>query len=88
MSFLPDGLGITEGGMVGLYVALGVPPATAVLVVVAYRGLSFWLPTLIGFAARGIAPAREGPVSLSGRSRSLARRLGMTTVHAQPAVSA
>jgi uncharacterized membrane protein YbhN (UPF0104 family) len=50
LSFLPGGLGITEGGMVGLYVALGIPSATAVLVVLAYRGLSFWLPTLIGFA--------------------------------------
>ena len=44
MSFLPGGLGITEGGMVGLYVALGVPAAKAVLVVLACRGLSFWLP--------------------------------------------
>jgi uncharacterized protein (TIRG00374 family) len=49
LTFLPGGLGITEGGMVGLYVALGVPATTAVLVVLAYRGLSFWLPTLIGF---------------------------------------
>jgi hypothetical protein len=48
LTFLPGGLGITEGGMVGLYVALGVPATTAVLVVLAYRGLSFWLPTLIG----------------------------------------
>jgi hypothetical protein len=35
--------------MVGLYISLGVPGPTAVLVVLAYRGVSFWLPTLIGF---------------------------------------
>jgi uncharacterized protein (TIRG00374 family) len=49
VTFLPGGLGIVEGGMVGSYVALGVPTTTAVLVVLAYRGLSLWLPTLIGF---------------------------------------
>jgi uncharacterized protein (TIRG00374 family) len=71
ISFLPGGLGITEGGMVGLYVALGVPPATTVLAVLAYRGLSFWLPTLIGFALAALLQ-RARPVSLPGRSRSLA----------------
>jgi len=35
--------------MVGLYRALGAPTTTAVLVVLAYRALSFWLPTLLGF---------------------------------------
>lgn len=49
LTFLPGGIGIVEGGMVGLYVALGVPATTAVLVILAYRVLSFWLPTLVGF---------------------------------------
>jgi uncharacterized membrane protein YbhN (UPF0104 family) len=49
VTFLPGGLGVIEGGMVALYAALGVPASTAVLVVLAYRGLSFWLPTLLGF---------------------------------------
>ena len=60
LSFLPGGLGITEGGMVGLYVALGVSPTTAVLVVLAYRGLSFWLPTLIGFALAAVFQRTRG----------------------------
>jgi hypothetical protein len=46
--FLPGGLGVVEGGMVGLYAALGVATTTAVLVVLAFRSLSFWLPTLLG----------------------------------------
>jgi uncharacterized membrane protein YbhN (UPF0104 family) len=49
VSFLPGGIGIVEGGMTGLYVALDVPTPTTVLVVLAYRGLSFWIPTLLGF---------------------------------------
>jgi hypothetical protein len=36
--------------MIGLYDTLGVPRPTAVIVVLAYRLLSFWLPTLIGVA--------------------------------------
>jgi uncharacterized protein (TIRG00374 family) len=50
ITFLPGGLGVVEGGMVGVYAAFGVPTSVAVLVVLAYRGLSFWFPTLIGFA--------------------------------------
>jgi uncharacterized protein (TIRG00374 family) len=48
-SFLPGGLGVVEGGLVGLYVALGVPLATAVVVVLVYRATSFWLPMFLGF---------------------------------------
>jgi glycosyltransferase 2 family protein len=47
-SFLPGGLGIVEGGMTGLFVAMQVPAPTAVLAVLAYRGLSFWAPMLLG----------------------------------------
>ncbi|HSQ30290.1 MAG TPA: lysylphosphatidylglycerol synthase transmembrane domain-containing protein [Gemmatimonadaceae bacterium] len=48
VSFLPGGLGIVEGGMTGLFVAMQVPSPTAVLAVLAYRGLSFWAPMLLG----------------------------------------
>ena len=51
--FLPGGLGVTEGTMVGLYHTLGVPTAVAVPVVLAYRLLSFWVPTLVGFPVVG-----------------------------------
>jgi len=65
---LPGGLGAVEGGMVALYHALGVPVPTAVLVVLSYRAISFWLPTLVGVplvpllerrTLRGPAPASD-----------------------------
>jgi glycosyltransferase 2 family protein len=58
-TFLPGGLGVVETGMVGLYTAVGVPNAVAVIVILAYRVLSFWLPTLVGFLiAPGLQHAR------------------------------
>jgi uncharacterized protein (TIRG00374 family) len=42
------GAGVVETGMVALYVILGVPRAIAIVAVLGYRFLSFWLPTLIG----------------------------------------
>jgi uncharacterized protein (TIRG00374 family) len=47
---LPGGLGGVEGGMIGAFVAFGVPTSNAVLAVLAYRAISFWLPTLPGIA--------------------------------------
>lgn len=75
IAIIPGGLGVVEGGMVGMYHALGVPTATAVTVVLAYRILSFWLPNAIGFAIMAwlqaastghrsyprAVPARPGP---------------------------
>jgi len=50
MAFMvPGGVGVVETTMTGLYTSLGVPNAVAVVVVLAYRVLSFWLPLLIGF---------------------------------------
>ena len=47
--FLPGGVGIVEATMTALYTGLGVPDSVVVVVILAYRGASFWLPTLIGF---------------------------------------
>jgi putative heme transporter len=47
---LPGGVGGVEGGMIGVFVAFGVPVSTAVVAVLAYRAISFWLPTLPGIA--------------------------------------
>lgn len=49
VSFLPGGVGIVEGTMASLYKSLGVPDGVTVVVILAYRALSFWLPTLVGF---------------------------------------
>lgn len=47
---LPGGVGGVEGGMIGAFVAFGVPAGSAVIAVLAYRAISFWLPTLPGIA--------------------------------------
>ncbi|MBZ5521787.1 MAG: YbhN family protein [Acidobacteriia bacterium] len=44
------GAGLVETSMAALYVIIGVPHPTAIVVVLGYRLLSFWLPTLIGTA--------------------------------------
>jgi uncharacterized protein (TIRG00374 family) len=45
---LPGGVGGVEGGMIGAFVAFGVPAGRAVVGVLAYRAISFWLPTIPG----------------------------------------
>jgi uncharacterized protein (TIRG00374 family) len=46
---LPGGVGVVESSMAVLYNGLGVPPATTVVVVLGYRLISFWIPSLAGF---------------------------------------
>jgi uncharacterized protein (TIRG00374 family) len=48
---LPGGLGGVEGGTIGALLAFGTPASLAILAVLAYRLISFWLPTLPGAAA-------------------------------------
>jgi uncharacterized protein (TIRG00374 family) len=47
---LPGGIGGVEGGMIGAFAAFGVPAGRAVIGVLAYRAISFWLPTIPGIA--------------------------------------
>jgi putative heme transporter len=48
---LPGGLGGVEGGMIGALAAFGVNLDLAVLAVLSYRAISFWLPTFPGAVA-------------------------------------
>ncbi len=48
---LPGGLGGVEGGMIGAFAAFGVDLDLAVLAVLSYRAISFWLPTIPGAVA-------------------------------------
>jgi putative heme transporter len=76
---LPGGLGGVEGGMIGAFAAFGVEFNLAVLAVLSYRAVSFWLPTLPGAVAylqlrRTVARWRQemqGPAdhASAGRSR-------------------
>jgi uncharacterized protein (TIRG00374 family) len=44
------GVGIVETSMVALYAILGIPKTAAVIAVLGYRLVSFWLPTIGGIA--------------------------------------
>jgi uncharacterized membrane protein YbhN (UPF0104 family) len=48
---LPGGVGGVEGGMIGAFVAFGEPAGTTLVAVLAYRLVSFWLPTVVGLPA-------------------------------------
>jgi uncharacterized membrane protein YbhN (UPF0104 family) len=48
---LPGGLGGVEAGMIGAFLALGTHASLAILAVLSYRLISFWLPTVPGAVA-------------------------------------
>ncbi len=48
---IPGGVGGVDGGMIGALIAFGVDGGLAVVAVLAYRGFSFWLPTIPGAVA-------------------------------------
>jgi putative heme transporter len=48
---LPGGVGGVEGGMIGAFLAFGAHGSLAILGVLSYRVVSFWLPTLPGALA-------------------------------------
>ena len=48
---LPGGIGGVEGGLIGAFLAFDVNGPLAVLAVLAYRTISYWLPTLPGAIA-------------------------------------
>ncbi len=49
VSITPQGIGVVEGVMALVYTSLGIPASVATVASLAWRGLSFWLPLLIGF---------------------------------------
>jgi uncharacterized protein (TIRG00374 family) len=48
--FIPGGIGVIESGMVAIYTSLGIPGTISVVVILSYRLISFWIPSLLGFA--------------------------------------
>jgi uncharacterized protein (TIRG00374 family) len=66
----PGGLGVIEATLVAVTVGFGAPRATAVLAVLGYRLVSYWLPLLPGalaylhlrlFPNAGQTPAHAAP---------------------------
>jgi glycosyltransferase 2 family protein len=49
ISLVPQGIGLVEGSLVLVFTSLGVPLDAAVVVSVAFRGMTFWLPLGLGF---------------------------------------
>lgn len=56
----PGGLGIVEGVMVPAFVAFGVPPTTALLGVIGWRLIEYWLPLPVAVLSYG--SLRFGPL--------------------------
>ncbi|HET6456800.1 MAG TPA: flippase-like domain-containing protein [Armatimonadota bacterium] len=65
VSITPQGIGVVEGVMALVYTSLGIPSARATIIALAFRGLAFWLPLLIGF----IVIRRTKSFRLEERSR-------------------
>ncbi|HEU0054854.1 MAG TPA: YbhN family protein [Longimicrobium sp.] len=63
VAVVPGGLGVVEATMIALYSGFGVPTATAVTVVLAFRVIAFWMPNLLGF---GIIPLLQIPTRRTG----------------------
>ena len=89
---LPGGLGGVEGGMIGAFAAFGVDFNLAVLAVLSYRAISFWLPTIPGAVAyfqlrRTVARWREraerAPVG-PRRARARGRAAGLLQASRRP----
>jgi uncharacterized membrane protein YbhN (UPF0104 family) len=47
---LPGGIGGIEGGMIGAFAAFGIPANHALVAVLSYSAIAFWLPALPGIA--------------------------------------
>jgi uncharacterized protein (TIRG00374 family) len=60
LTVILGGIGVVEASMMGLYTLLGAPKPTVVVVVLVYRLLSFWIPTLVGIALIPYLERRTG----------------------------
>lgn len=48
---VPGGIGVLDGGLVGILVLYGTPAATSVAAVLVYHAISFWVPSVCGLTA-------------------------------------
>lgn len=64
ISITPQGLGVVEGAMTLVFAKLGIPTPTAVVVVLAFRGMNLWLPVVVGaFTLRRVRGFHNAPDS-------------------------
>lgn len=57
VSPVPQGLGIVEGLMTLVLTSLGVPASPALAITLAFRGMSLWIPILLGFLLLRLVPS-------------------------------
>jgi uncharacterized protein (TIRG00374 family) len=62
----PAGLGVVEGVLIGTLVGFGVPHSQAILAVLAYRLVNFWIPIPVGGAAYASLQWRKSPATVAG----------------------
>jgi uncharacterized protein (TIRG00374 family) len=76
---LPGGVGGVDGGMIGAFIGFGVDSGLAVVAVLTYRAIAFWLPTIPGAIAffqlrRTVARWREEREREHGRRHATVAR--------------
>jgi phosphatidylglycerol lysyltransferase len=49
VSITPQGIGVVEGMMTLVFTSLGVPTEASAIISLSFRGLTFWLPLVLGF---------------------------------------
>lgn len=76
---LPGGVGGVDGGMIGALAGFGVSTSLAVVAVIAYRVLAFWLPTIPG----GIAYLQLRRTVARWREERTAERIGGATIQSE-----
>lgn len=69
VTVIPNGLVVAEAVMVAVLTSLAVPTAPAIIITVVYRGLSVWLPLLVGFLFLRYVRTFGGPGRLGGGER-------------------
>jgi uncharacterized protein (TIRG00374 family) len=72
LPFFPGGVGSVDAGMIGAFLAFGLPNATVIVSVLTYRVIAFWLPIPPGIVAylqlrRTVARWREEERTVPGQ---------------------
>ena len=76
VSITPQGIGVVEGAMALVFTSLGVSGERAAVIALSFRGVTFWLPLLVGFlflrrVRTFAAPQASPPILWSLRRESL-----------------
>lgn len=66
ISFLPGGVGVVEATMTAVYTGFGVSSEVSLVVILAYRFISFWLPILFGVPLALYLQKETAVTSISG----------------------